>query len=183
MLKSKKLSELIKTVMESTDVVNHHLEIAHTAAMKALSGGTVIIDPRPEGSVNMSVKNFTFDPYGTRCTWVQDFNGRECSVELFSMEYQPPQAVENSIRIYQPGQGIHLRLTFGRSSIGTPGSFKQQGGSKVLSVNSKRFVHKGTYRGLDTVFYKVLSDLVSAARLQGLEGINFPQDWDEIPYD
>jgi hypothetical protein len=189
MAKSKQLSGLIQEVLQDMNITefrnptDSHLKIAHAAAMKALGGDISPFNAHPRGPVDVSIKNFVFDPYGTRCTWVQSYEDKECSVELFSMEYQAANAVQDSIRNYHPGQGIHLILTFGRSSIGVPGSFKQQGGSKILSVSSKKYVHRETYRGLDTMFYKVLSDLVSAARVKGLEGIKFPEDWDEVPYD
>lgn len=192
MPKSKYVLEEIKDILEVTTPggspgghhhrnIDAHLKAAHTAALKAL-GGQIDVDPHPEGDLEMSVKGFSFDPYGTRCHWVQHWKGKECSVELFSMEYQPAQSVENNIRVYQPGQGIHLVISYGTAAFGKPGSFKQRGGSRVDSNFSKRYVHRDTYRGLDTIFYSILSKMVSAARLQGLRGISFPIDWDEIPY-
>jgi hypothetical protein len=181
MTKSKNCSKILREILETQQgSLSDTLKVAHTAVLNALHHSNV--DPNPSGDLNLSIRNFSFDPYGLRCNWVQDFGGRECAVELFGLEYQPAQSVEVNLRNYQPGPGLHLLLSYGTSAIGNPGSFKQRGGSKVDAINSKRYVHRETYRGLDTVIYRNLSKMASAAKIKGLMGINFPDDWDEIPY-
>lgn len=119
--------------------------------------------------------NYKSDPYAGNCSWTQEFEGEEVAVYLSLSEidfYQYSFQMDQYTTTY-PGIMITInrgaRSKYGLGSVYDPG--------KVVS-----YVYAPSFRADASQLYQEYSILVANARVRGLEGVQFPQNWDEIPY-
>lgn len=125
-------------------------------------------------SKDSDIIDFKLDPLLGNCSWYQLYNDIESFFTLtfsdvdfwmFGYQYQP----------YITYPGIYLSINQGASrSYGS--------GVKFDSSNVKTYIHTLSSRSRVAGGYQSFTELANKAQVKGILGINFPEDWDEIPY-
>jgi hypothetical protein len=174
MITSKQILELLEgTTLHfgvgsktSKDVDAKDIQAIRTARYVKKGGDTSLED-------NV-ISNFKFDPLSGVSTWNEIIDGQESFITLSFTEidavmlnfvYQP----------YIPYPGILLNIKKGTSS-------KMGKGVRYDPTNSTSYIYAPSYRSDVTKIYQEFSALSNRARVDGLNGIEFPENWDGIPY-
>lgn len=154
------------TAASTIPTVSKEVKVAKLAQFK--NSGDVL------PSKNSDIIDFKLDPLLGTCTWYQLYNDKETFFTLtfydidfwmFGYSYQP----------YVNYPGVYLSINQGVSR--TYGS-----GNKFDPVNVKTYISTISSRSRVTGVYQSFSELANKAQTKGILGINFPEDWDEIPY-
>lgn len=127
------------------------------------------------------VFNFKFDPISGTTTWSQIIDGQEVGITITFTEIDA-LALGYVYQPYLSYPGITLTIKRGiNSTVGTidtnSGKFTKYDSGSVIT-----YVYAPSYRSELTKMYQEFSTLSNKARVEGLNGINFPENWDEIPY-
>lgn len=125
-------------------------------------------------SSNSEIIDFKLDPLLGKCTWYQLYNEKETFFSLsfydidfwmFGYQYQS----------YVTYPGVYLAIN--QNASRTYGS-----GVRFDSSNVKTYIHIASSRSRVIGVYQSFTDLANKAQKQGILGLSFPEDWDEIPY-
>ena len=154
------------TVASSIPVVSKEARVARLSHFK--NSGDIL------PSSNSDIIDFTLDPLLGKCTWYQMYNDKEAFFTLsffdvdfwmFGYPYQP----------YISYPGVYLAINQGASrSYGS--------GTRFDPSNVKTFIHTISSRSRTPGVYQIFTELANKAHEKGVLGLNFPQEWDEIPY-
>jgi hypothetical protein len=126
-------------------------------------------------SLTDKVWDFKFDPYLGETSWSETVEGVECRIILTLTE------VDNWMfgftqQTYTPPPGIRLIITKGaRRHYGFGHRFNQS--------DVKVYIHRRSFRVELSKQYQEFGTLTDGAKTEGLAGVGFPVDWDEVPYD
>lgn len=127
----------------------------------------------PEGTV---ITDFRSDPLSGTASWYEVIDNVEYNYSMtfseidffmFGYQYQP----------YTSYPGIYLTIKEGVRS-----KTSKSLGTRYDPGKTKTYVHAPSYRCDATKMYQEFSSLVNKARSDGINGLNFPGEWDEIPY-
>lgn len=118
--------------------------------------------------------NFNYDPLSGTCSWSEVIEGEEVGVLLTLSEIDFWQY---SFQYYNYTTFPGIQLTIKRGSGTNIGRRLIYDPGKV-----KNYIYAPSYRSKAEQLYQEFSTLVNRARVRGLEGIQFPKNWDPIPY-
>jgi hypothetical protein len=123
---------------------------------------------------DVKINNFKSDPLCGTCSWYENYNEKESYIQLnfldmdfwmFGYTYQP----------YINYPGVYLTIK-GNSKSGFGSGVRYDPG------DVKSYVYAPGMRNRATPVYAAFSTLLNKAHIHGLEGIEFPENWDEVPY-
>jgi hypothetical protein len=128
------------------------------------------------------VWDYRFDPYLGDCSWSEKVDGVECRCLVTLTE------VDNWMfgftqQTYTPPPGIRLIITMGAKRKMENSKHSINFGHRFTSENVRVYIHRRSFRVELSKQYQEFATLGDGARKEGLSGIGFPTDWDEVPYD
>lgn len=166
---SDNLISLLEEILPNNQVVSSVSKEARAARLTQFKRSGDILPEK-----NSEILDFKLDPLLGKCTWYQMYNDKETFFNLsfydidfwmFGFQYQS----------YICYPGIYLTINQGVSR-------NYGSGIRFDSSNIKTFIHTVSSRSRNTGVYQVFTELSNKAQTGGILSLNFPQEWDEIPY-
>jgi len=130
---------------------------------------------KPNVFLSAGIYNFKFDPMAGDCSWIEIEGGEEVSyfLSMVDIDFWMYGFYYQSYATYPS-----VQLTIKRGMNSKPGSMK----NRYDPLNVKTYVYAPTFRANQSTMYQGYSTLVNKAKIDGIKGIEFPNNWDEIPY-
>ena len=130
---------------------------------------------KPSVSLSAGIYDFKFDPMAGNCSWVETESGEEVSyfLSMVDIDFWMYGFYYQSYATYPS-----VQLTIKRGMNSKTGSMK----NRYDPLNVKTYVYAPTFRANQATMYQGYSTLVNKAKIDGIKGIEFPNNWDEIPY-
>lgn len=123
---------------------------------------------------DVPITDFKYDPLGGTCSWYEFYNDENSMMYLNYIDVDF-WMYGYSYQSYTSHPGIYLTIKSGVSpSYGS--------GVRYDPNNAVTYLYAPSSRSRIAPTFQAFSTLCNQARLHGLEGVEFPDNWDKIPY-
>lgn len=176
MISSKKIIDLITEETTSmflglsTDASKKvsSAEVQKSRTKEFTQDGSVV----PKGK--SEVVSFFYSPLDGKCTWYEKTDGKDTSITL--------KFIDVDFWMFNTGNSTHVNYPGIYLTIRHNININYGSGSKYNPNDVTTYVYAPSFRSRITPTSQDFSTLCNRARGKGLVGIEFPKNWDVIPY-